>query len=151
MKFEILTEDNPLLREISTPITEFTEVLRGLSFAMFVAMSARNGRGLAAVQVGHPIRLILFRLEEGVTIAMANPRIIRTLNRDEVRKEGCLSIPPFKWKPVARPAKCEIAWQNLEGEEQTRGFTGMDARAVLHEIDHLEGILLTDKSTARMA
>lgn len=150
IELTIRTDDDPVLREVSTPITEFTEELRGLSMAMYGAMLARGGLGLAAVQVGIPIRLILIRLQVGTVVAMANPRILRKLNRDEVMQEGCLSIPPFKWKPIARPAKCEIAYQDLEGTEKTMHLSGIDARAALHELDHLEGVLLTDLPTARL-
>lgn len=149
MDLTILSDEHPILREVSTPVTEFTEELRGLSFAMWQAMIARNGLGLAAVQVGVPIRLILIQ-SGSFTIAMANPRILRKLNRNEVMQEGCLSIPDWKWKPIARPAKCEIAYQDLEGVEKTINLSGIDARAALHEIDHLEGVLLTDLPTARL-
>jgi peptide deformylase len=143
----ILPDTDPLLRTKSASITEFDEALHSLAHEMASAMLERDGLGLAAVQIGHPVRLILVREGEKL-LYMANPTITRRLRRDAVEREGCLSVPPVKWKPIARPAKCEAEWQDLSGTSQSGGFSGMLARAVQHEVEHLDGILITDHPRA---
>lgn len=147
----ILQESDPLLRVMSQPIDEFGKWLRDFAWHMNETMQSRHALGLAAIQVAVDKRLILVRDQDTHrVIAMANPRIVRTLNRSVVMQEGCLSIgngAPRRW--IDRPAKCEVAWQDLQGAEQTGNFAGWTARAILHEIDHLDGVLMTDKPSAR--
>lgn len=147
---EILPDTDPRLRLKSESVTEFDTRLRVLVQQMKAAMLSRNGLGLAAIQIGEPLRVILVREDTHHLIVMVNPVITRTLKREDISKEGCLSIPPHKWKPVARPAKCDVTWQDTDGETYSATFTGITARCVQHEIDHLEGILMTDHPTARI-
>lgn len=139
----ILQDTDPLLREKSAPVTEFNGDLTALVQRMAYAMLSRNGMGLSAVQIGVPVRVIIAR-DDPRLVVMVNPVITRRLRRDDVQQEGCLSVPPSKWKRIARPAKCEVEWQDLYGTNQSGGFSGMLARCIQHECDHLEGILITD-------
>lgn len=139
----ILPDTDPLLRTISSPVELFDDDLRYLAERMAHAMLARRGVGLAAVQIGRPVRLILIR-EDDRLIFMANPVITRRLNRDDIAKEGCLSVEPVNWRRIARPAKCEAKWQDLDGEYHCEGFSGQVARAVQHEVEHLDGKLIID-------
>jgi peptide deformylase len=150
----VLQETDPLLRMISDPIETFDDGLRDLSFNMAETIAHHRALGLSAVQVGVPVRLCLVRIyQSGISadyVAMANPKLVRTLNRSAVMKEGCLSIG--KGGPrrmIERPAKCEVEWQDLEGNRKTGNFTGWEARCVLHELDHLDGKLMTDMPQAR--
>ncbi len=139
----ILPDTDPLLRTISKPVEAFDSDLHYLAERMAAAMLARGGVGLAAVQIGTPVRLILIR-EGDRLIFMANPVITRRLNRDDLDMEGCLSVERANWRRIARPAKCEVEWQDLDGNPQAEGFSGQPARAVQHEVEHLDGKLIID-------
>lgn len=143
MSLVILPDSHPTLRLISEPVTEFNEELGELALEMGKTMVEARGIGLAAPQVGKSIRLIVVRLSYGYRV-MVNPEFIRKLNRTVNMMEGCLSIRRALWRPIDRPAKCEVKWQNLEGDWFQENFSGLDARVVQHEIDHLDGILMND-------
>lgn len=150
---EILQEHDPLLRMKSDPIHEesFDDHLRDFASDMNDTLQSRRALGLSAVQVGVPVRLILVRMsDEGVIMAMANPVLVRTLRHESVEEEGCLSIGQgSRRRRVSRPRKCEVEWSDLEGNRKRADFSGLTARIILHELDHLDGILMTDKPEAR--
>jgi peptide deformylase len=110
-------------------------------------LDSRRGRGLAAIQIGVPVRVLIVR-EGAYYRPFINPAITRTLNRLVVELEGCLSVPPHKWGDVSRPAKCDATWLDLNGEEHSATLTGETARIFQHEFDHLNGILITDRIAA---
>lgn len=141
---KIIQDDDPILKQISQPVTEFDEELLDLVAAMFNSMVEYQGIGLSAVQIG-VLKRVLIAAWQGEILVMVNPEIIRTLNRFVVEEEGCLSIPRSRWRPVSRPGKCEIKWRDPQGLEHTRNFSGKMARIIQHEMDHLDGILITDK------
>jgi len=132
------------LTQVSKPIEDIDDDIFALASAMRVKMRECNGIGLAAPQVGHNIRLIVVQLSNGKVQEMINPRI-SWCSPERVRiEEGCLSIPgKFEW--IERPAKVRVKFQTLEGDYKYWCLHKMDARVVLHEYDHLEGILMTDK------
>ena len=135
--------DECLTRE-STRITEITETTRSLISSMKEKMIEWNGIGLAAPQVGHNIRLIVIRLSTGKIQEMINPRISWTSDERVKIEEGCLSIPDKSiW--IDRPSKVRVKFQTQEGEFKYWCLHKMDARVFLHEYDHLEGILMTDR------
>lgn len=140
----VLLDGNPILRERSAEITEFGEPVAKLVAVMLSVIANGRGRGLAAVQIGVPVRVVV-ALVRGEVQWMVNPVITRTLNRFVTEREGCLSVLPRNWRPVSRPAKCEIEWQDTDGTSHHRGFSGEMARVLQHEIDHLDGVLITDK------
>lgn len=142
---EILMDDHPLLRTVSEPVTDFNDPL-GLPLLvadMIEATEDRRGLGLSAVQIGVPLRVMIVKDGER-WIVMVNPSLARTLNRFETKREGCLSIPMHKWGDVARPAKCDAVWFDMDGIEHRATLTGQTARIFQHELDHLNGVLLTD-------
>lgn len=143
----ILPDTHPLLRVTSAPVTVFDEHLTDLAADMLGVMRASDGCGLAAVQIGLPVNLIIAEAA-GELLIMANPTITRKLRRDAVEREGCLSVAPMYWRKIARPAKCDVEWQDLSGERHQRGFSGGLARTIQHEIDHLHGVLITDYAAA---
>ena len=134
---EHLTTPSATVRSITQDIIDLAE-------AMKVKMVEWNGIGLAAPQVGHNIRLLVLRLNTGKIEAMINPRISWT-SEDRVKmEEGCLSIPGKSvW--IDRPAKVRVKFQTLEGDYKYWCLHKMDARVLLHEYDHLEGVLMTEK------
>lgn len=132
------------LTQVSKPIENITEDICALASAMRKKMRECNGIGLAAPQVGHNIRLIIVQLSNGKVCEMINPRISWCSPERVVIEEGCLSIPgKFEW--VERPSKVRVKFQTLDGEYKYWCLHKMDARVVLHEYDHLEGILMTEK------
>lgn len=145
---EILPDTDPRLRLISEPVTEFNDELRTLAGSMIVAMQSKNGLGLAAIQLGTPLRVVIVREDTNI-IVMVNPVVSRLLRRDVTLYEGCLSVPRHKWKYIARPAKCDVTYQDLEGHTHTFSASGMLARAIQHEVHHLDGILINDLPAER--
>lgn len=132
------------LTKVSEPVKEITDSIRQLEAAMRIKMAECNGIGLAAPQVGHNIRLILIKVASGAVQEMINPRISWTSDDTVKMEEGCLSIPDdFRW--ISRPAKVRVKFQTIDGEFKYWSLNKMDARVLLHEYDHLEGILMTDK------
>jgi peptide deformylase len=140
----IIQDSDPLLRTVSEAVVDFDQSLQDLVVDMLATMSANHGRGLSAIQIGVAKRVIVFTTTESSWI-MVNPVMTRSLNRNTVEKEGCLSIPPARWRYVSRPAKCDVTWQNGEGAFQSATLSGDAARVFQHEYDHLDGILITDK------
>ena len=132
------------LTEVSEPIEQITQEIKDLAAAMRVKMAECNGIGLAAPQVGHNIRMIIIRLRSGQVQEMINPRISWCSTETVSLEEGCLSIPgEFIW--LERPSKVRVKFQTLEADFKYWCLHKMDARVLLHEYDHLEGILMTDK------
>ncbi len=132
------------LTEPSINIDNITQDIIDLAGNMKRKMVEWDGIGLAAPQVGHNIRLIVLRLSTGKIVEMINPRISWTSDRRVNMSEGCLSIPEKElW--VERPSKVRVKFQTLEGDFKYWCLHKMDARVFLHEYDHLEGILMTDR------
>lgn len=105
-------------------------------------MKKAEGVGLAAPQVGQSLRVCIALLNGRVT-ALINPVIIGKSTEEEIAEEGCLSLPDILI-PVPRARTITIRFRNRSGQEQERRYEDIDARIVQHEIDHLEGILITD-------
>lgn len=139
--FPVLMDGDPFLRQRSAEVTEFGPSLDPLLEQMAAVFNARHAFGLAAVQIGTAKRIILVR-GEGF---MLNPVLTRTLNRLDSAEEGCLSVEKKNWRAVSRPAKCEVSWVDRNGRSHADGFSGLTARIIQHEIDHLDGMLITDK------
>jgi peptide deformylase len=140
----ILREGHIMLSQRSAEVDTFDDELVDLIARMVRIVNDTKAYGLAAVQIGVPLRVIVTRFD-GEIMWMVNPVLTRTLNREAVEREGCLSVSPDNWRTVSRPAKCEIAWRDGMGRTYERGFSGKLARILQHEIDHLEGVLITDK------
>ena len=132
------------LTKPSDSIDVITDDIIQLSERMKEKMVEWNGIGLAAPQVGHNIRLIIIKLSNGKIQEMINPRISWTSDERKNIEEGCLSIPETRiW--LDRPSKVRVKFQTSEGEFKYWCLHKMDARVFLHEYDHLEGILMTDR------
>lgn len=146
----ILMDDDPLLRTVSEPVTEFGRPLLELVETMLLALMEKGGRGLAAIQIGEAKRVLIIRTAidrragKADFLVMVNPQMTRFLNRQAVEFEGCLSVPREKWGNVSRPAKCDVTWLGVDGQENSDTLTGETARIFQHELDHLNGVLMTD-------
>ena len=133
------------LRRTSRPVEEVTPRIITLLDDMAETMHERNGVGLAAPQVGVFRRVIIVEAEEGNLIEFINPEIIQQSGVEE-DGEGCLSIPG-KRGDVPRPTKIKVSALNREGKQFTIDAEGFLARVICHEIDHLDGILIDQRTT----
>lgn len=134
-----------ILRKKSKPIEKIDDrILTLLKDMLDTLHNTENGAAIAAPQVGVLRRAVVIDMGQGV-IYLINPEIIETQGSQEV-VEGCLSIPG-KWGKVIRPAKVKVKSLNEKGEEFVITGEGDLAKCLCHEIDHLEGILFTDKVT----
>ena len=150
---KILMDDDPKLREISAEVAVFGDELARLVETMLEIASKRLARGLAAIQIGIPLRVMIARDDRYPAgryeyLVFVNPIIERSLKRFEVQREGCLSLSPRFWGDVSRPAKCDAAWMDERGERQSATLEGELARIFQHELDHLDGVLMTDRLVA---
>ncbi len=144
---KIIQYGHPTLRVRCEPVTEFTPELKELADAMFRTMNANDGVGLAASQVDRRIRLFVVSVpvkdsDEIVRVAAVNPEVLMTEGEWEY-EEGCLSIPDVR-DNVTRPEFIKLRYQNLDGVTREIEATGLLGRVILHEIDHLNGVLFVD-------
>ena len=139
---------DPVLREVAAPVAAFDEGLRDLARDMLETMYEAPGRGLAAPQVGLPVRLFVMDVAwkdgEPEPMVFVNPEVLGTSEDRVTREEGCLSIPG-RVSRVSRPAEVALRWQDLAGEWQEDTFDGFAATCVQHELDHLDGVLCIDR------
>jgi peptide deformylase len=107
-------------------------------------MEANRGMGLAAPQIGMPLRFFVMRTTDGRSIACFNPQIISVSSDTEKGDEGCLSFPDL-WLKVRRPIKAEVRYFDQNGNLVNETFENLNARAFQHELDHLNGVVFTTK------
>ena len=144
----ILTEPNKLLREISKPVDHIGKNEQKLMDDMLETMyAAKNGIGLAAIQIGFPQRIIVMDITKNQTnknpMYFVNPIIINKSTDQSTYEEGCLSVPE-QFAEIDRPSKCEVEYLDYNGEKKLLKVEGLLATCIQHEIDHLEGILFID-------
>ena len=144
----ILTEPNKLLREISKPVDHIGENEQKLMDDMLETMyAAKNGIGLAAIQIGFPQRIIVMDITKNQTnknpMYFVNPIIINKSTDQSTYEEGCLSVPE-QFAEIDRSSKCEVEYLDYNGEKKLLKAEGLLATCIQHEIDHLEGILFID-------
>ncbi len=137
---------DPVLREECAPVEEIDDEVRRLARDMFETMYDADGVGLAAPQVGITKRLIVVdpREERVKPRALVNPRVIEKGEETDRAEEGCLSIPGLR-EVVERASEVVIEAEDLDGETIRLDADGLHARVVLHEIDHLDGVLFVDR------
>ncbi|WP_033924190.1 peptide deformylase [Sphingomonas sp. 35-24ZXX] len=148
----ILEVPDPRLKTVSTPVETFDDDLRTLVADMFETMYDAPGIGLAAIQVGVPLRVLVIDLqseedEEGKPIraprVFINPEILDPSADYTLYNEGCLSVPD-QYADVERPSSIRARWQDLDGKVHEEAMDGLMATCLQHEMDHLEGILFID-------
>lgn len=141
----IRTHPDRVLRKVAGVVGPTTDEIRLLCDDMVETMGAAHGLGLAANQIGVSLRIITIEAgseKESDPLVLINPRIIR-LEGEEAGEEGCLSIPGF-YETVKRAKKAVVEGRSLDDREFTIECNGILARAVQHEVDHLNGILFID-------
>lgn len=140
--------DNEILRTVCKPIKRVDKMLEKLIRDMRETMDEEDGIGIAANQVGVNLRLALAKLNPGsdheTVIVMINPEILTHAREKEENEEGCLSLRK-KWGAVARYQSLTVQFYNKKMEKVTLSLTGLNARIIQHEIDHLDAKLFIDR------
>ena len=142
---QIKTYPDPVLRKVCKPIETIHDEMVTLCNDMVETMRLAQGAGLAANQVGVSIRLIVLdprTKKNDNPIILINP-VITEQNSEEITEEGCLSLPKF-YEYVKRAKRVFVTGINIKGEPFEMECEGFMARAVQHELDHLNGVLLID-------
>ncbi len=140
----VLPVDHPMLRRKSSRIRSVTPGIRKMIDDMFATMDQHRGVGVAANQIGRPWRLVVVGVDDD-RLALVNPEIVRS-SGSEVADEGCLSLPNW-FGPVERAQEIVVRALDPTGKRIRRDATGLLARAIQHEIDHLDGVIFTDRLT----
>ncbi len=142
-KLKIVKHGDDMLRKVCRPVDQITPRIATLLDDMIETMRDADGCGLAAPQVGILRRIAVVEVEAGEVIELINPRII-AFSGEQEEQEGCLSIPG-RWGITRRPRNVTVRAMDRTGN--VRDITGSDllARALCHEIDHLDGKLFIDK------
>lgn len=164
---EILEVPDSRLKTVSKPVETFDEELKTLVSDMFETMYDAPGIGLAAIQVGVPLRVLVIDLQEPDEDAepvaceehggdahthqpikndprvYINPEILDPNDELATYQEGCLSVPEI-YADVDRPSTCRVRYRDIDGVEQEEQLDGLMATCIQHEMDHLEGVLFID-------
>ncbi len=157
----IILIPDPILRVHSKPVEQVDDQLRGFLDDMLDTMYDAPGIGLAAIQVGEPLRVVTVdvspKAENGQEnddaaediepaknpIFLINPEIVWQSDETSVYEEGCLSIPEY-YADVERPESCRVKFVDREGKQQELEASGILATCIQHEVDHLDGVLFVD-------
>ncbi|MEP9372011.1 peptide deformylase [Mesorhizobium sp. KR1-2] len=138
---------DPVLRQLSKPVERVDDELRKLADDMLETMYDAPGIGLAAIQIGIPLRMLVIDLskegEEKAPMVVVNPEIVHSADERSVYEEGCLSIPDY-YAEVERPASVRAKFLDRDGKQQEITAEGLLATCLQHEIDHLNGVLFID-------
>ncbi|HWV86380.1 MAG TPA: peptide deformylase [Capillimicrobium sp.] len=138
---------DPVLRAKALPVEVFDDELRREVVRMGQLMEDSIGIGLAATQVGQLRRLLVYRIEhDSPIVALVNPVLEWSSREQEISEEGCLSLPGVG-VDVERPIHIRVRAQDEYGEEQLIEASGLEARCIQHEMDHLDGVLILDRTS----
>jgi len=159
----VVTAGADVLKQVAKPVEKITPELRAFVQEMLQTMRLFDGIGLAAPQVGSSLRLVVIEIppEElknrgknatdgeklllpQMPIALINPKITEHSQTLAEREEGCLSVPSI-FAPVVRPAEITVEFTSLDGKPIKAHCGGLLARCIQHELDHLDGLLFTDR------
>ena len=144
MALEVRTFGDPVLKSRAAPVKSFDEALARLSEDMLATMREQEGVGLAANQVGRLKQIFVAGLEDEEYV-IVNPEIESASDETVTDPEGCLSIPGISVE-VERPTGVTVSGQNVSGAPIRIEATGLLARVFQHEIDHLNGVLILDRT-----
>jgi len=146
-KLPIITLPDPLLRKASAPIERVDDELRRLADDMLESMYAAPGVGLAAVQVGKPIRMLVLDTakeeEPPQSLMLVNPEIVSLGSEMRLHEEGCLSIPDVRIE-IERPSSLVVRFIGRDGKQHEMAAADLLATVIQHEVDHLNGKLIID-------
>jgi peptide deformylase len=138
---------DPVLKSRATPVDSFDDSLQGQVARMVGLMGDALGVGLAAPQLGVSQRLLVYRVgPDAVPVALANPELEWSSADADVLDEGCLSIPGIT-VDVERPLHVRVRARDEHGEPRTVEASGLEARVIQHEMDHLDGVLILDRTS----
>ncbi len=138
---------DPVLRTKARPVERFDDALREEIRRMDVLMRDSIGIGLAAPQVGVSHRLLVYRVEPGGPVQpLVNPEVEWSSRERETMEEGCLSLPGVH-VDVERPLHIRVTAQDEHGEPVLVEASGLEARVIQHEVDHLDGVLILDRTS----
>ena len=143
----ILTVPNPILKQVSKPVAEVTDETRSLMDDMLETMYDAPGIGLAAIQIGEPLNVIVMDLardgEKAQPRYFVNPEILESVEDTQPYNEGCLSVPDV-YEEIDRPERVQITYLDYNGERVTEWAEGLYAVCIQHEMDHLKGVIFID-------
>jgi peptide deformylase len=146
---EIRVLGDPVLRDHAHVVRQFDGQLRKLAFHMIDVMRDAPGVGLAAPQLGVSKRLIVYEVgDEEEPHILANPEIVWRSDEVEDGEEGCLSVPDVV-VPVDRSTSIEVRGQDVHGDPLEIRAEGLEARVIQHEVDHLDGVLILDRTSRK--
>jgi peptide deformylase len=138
---------DPVLKSRATPVDRFDDALQQQVKRMAGIMSDALGVGLAAPQLGLSQRLLVYRVgPDAPVIVLANPEIDWSSDDSEVLEEGCLSIPGIHVE-VERPVHVRVRARDEDGGDRLVEASGLEARVIQHELDHLDGVLILDRTS----
>ena len=138
---------DPVLKSRATPVDRFDDSLRSQAERMVAIMRDAYGMGLAAPQLGISQRLLVYTVGmDAPVIVLANPEIEWSSKETEILDEGCLSIPGITLD-VDRAVHVRVRARDETGEERLVEASGLEARVIQHEIDHLNGVLILDRTS----
>ncbi|AQX20628.1 peptide deformylase [Bartonella sp. WD16.2] len=143
----LVTLPDPILREVSKPIEHIDLAIQKLADDMLATMYHAQGIGLAAIQIGVPLRMLVIDIAENNTpknpLVVINPEILWLSDERNIYKEGCLSIPEY-YAQVERPKRLRVRYRDREGKQTEIEADDLLATCLQHEIDHLNGCLFID-------
>jgi len=143
----ILTVPNPVLKQVSKPVKTVTDETRALMDDMLETMYDAPGIGLAAIQIGVPLNVIVMDLaregEDKKPQYFVNPEILETVEDLKPYEEGCLSIPEV-FDTIERPERVKLKYLDYNGKPVTEWAEGLYAVCIQHEMDHLNGVVFID-------
>jgi peptide deformylase len=140
---EIIITDDPILHQKAKKVHHFDPSLQRLVDDMFETMHDVGGDGLAAPQIAQSLRVFVAHYEDH-KIAIFNPEIVKT-DGESLGSEACLSTPGFEGRQIRRSARILVKGQDVRGKQIRISANGWFARILQHEIDHLDGIVYTDR------
>lgn len=140
---ELLKEDDKTLLKKSKRVDKIDDKIRNIAANMVDVMLANNGVGLAAPQVGILKRIVIILVNEEPKI-LVNPEIVFMSDNTCKMEEGCLSFPG-QYYTIERPEKVTIKYRNLSGHPMLETHEGLTARILLHELDHLDGVIFLER------
>jgi peptide deformylase len=138
---------DPILKSRATEVDRFDDALRNQVARMAAIMRDALGVGLAAPQLGISQRLLVYRVgQDAPLVALVNPEIEWSGGDEEIFEEGCLSIPGIQ-VDVPRKVHVRVRARDEDGEERVVEASGLEARVIQHEMDHLDGVLMLDRTS----
>ncbi|MBA7689345.1 Peptide deformylase [subsurface metagenome] len=139
-------QNNPILRKKSLKIKEINDDVRKLAKDMIETINKSNGIGLSACQVSKNIQMFVIIKELSKKQIFINPEIVKISKKSSIVEEGCLSVPNV-YLPIKRAMSLKIKAFDENNKQFNLKATDLLAQAIQHELDHLNGILITDKNT----